>query len=118
MKKPRLKRGFFIERDSRLVAIFQAGLQAIPKARLATARLPQTFPCFAIAGIQPQHLLESQATGHTRLFMGYAGWGPGQLESEIESGVWFTIPAESALIFDREPDKTWEKALAKRKVKA
>lgn len=52
------------------------------------------------------------------LIFGYAGWGPGQLEGEIESGTWFTIPAESALIFNREPDKTWEKALAKRKVKA
>ncbi|HTM08400.1 MAG TPA: YqgE/AlgH family protein [Verrucomicrobiae bacterium] len=52
------------------------------------------------------------------LIFGYAGWGPGQLENEIDSGAWFTIPAESALIFNGEPDKTWEKALAKRKVKA
>lgn len=53
-----------------------------------------------------------------KLFIfGYSGWGPGQLEAEIESGAWFAIPAETSLIFNREPDKTWERALAKRKVK-
>jgi len=53
-----------------------------------------------------------------KLFIfGYAGWGPGQLETEIESGAWFAIPAETSLIFNNQPDKTWERALAKRKVK-
>ncbi len=54
-----------------------------------------------------------------KLFIfGYSGWGPGQLEAEIESGAWFAIPAETSLIFNGEPDKIWERALAKRKVKA
>ena len=53
-----------------------------------------------------------------KLFIfGYAGWAPGQLESEIESGAWFVIPAEVSLIFTQEPEKTWERALAKRKQK-
>jgi putative transcriptional regulator len=53
-----------------------------------------------------------------KLFIfGYAGWGPGQLEAEIESGAWFAIPAETSLIFNNDPDKTWERVLAKRKVK-
>ena len=53
-----------------------------------------------------------------KLFIfGYSGWAPGQLEAEIESGAWFAIPAETSLIFNSEPDKTWERALAKRKVK-
>jgi putative transcriptional regulator len=54
-----------------------------------------------------------------KLFIfGYAGWGPGQLEAEIDSGAWFVIPAEMSLIFNSEPEKTWERALAKRKQKA
>jgi putative transcriptional regulator len=53
-----------------------------------------------------------------KLFIfGYAGWGPGQLDAEIESGAWFAVPAETSLIFNNQPDKTWERALAKRKVK-
>jgi len=54
-----------------------------------------------------------------KLFMfGYAGWAPGQLEREIQSGAWFTIPAETSLIFDDKFESKWDRALAKRKVKA
>ncbi len=69
-----------------------------------------------------QDILSTIAGGkgpRQKLFVfGYAGWGPGQLEGEIASGAWFTIPAESSLVFSSDPDKTWERALAKRKVKA
>lgn len=53
-----------------------------------------------------------------KLFIfGYAGWSPGQLEGEIKSGAWFTIPAETALIFDDQAESKWNKAMAKRKFK-
>jgi putative transcriptional regulator len=45
---------------------------------------------------------------------GYAGWGAGQLEGEIERHDWFTAPAEPALVFDAERGTVWEKALARR----
>lgn len=48
--------------------------------------------------------------------LGYAGWGPGQLEGEIKSGDWFSIPTEETLIFDGDPRKNWERAQAKRKI--
>ncbi|HEX9444330.1 MAG TPA: YqgE/AlgH family protein [Candidatus Binatia bacterium] len=51
------------------------------------------------------------------LLFGYAGWGPGQLEAELKSNAWFVVPADSALIFGPEPEKKWERALAKRKFK-
>jgi len=46
--------------------------------------------------------------------LGYAGWGAGQLEGEIEQHAWFTAPAESDLVFDAERETVWEKALARR----
>ena len=53
-----------------------------------------------------------------KLFIfGYAGWAPGQLEAEIESGAWFVIPADLSLIFSKDSEKTWERAVAKRKQK-
>lgn len=53
-----------------------------------------------------------------KLFIfGYAGWGPGQLEGEIKTGAWFSIPAESSLIFGGDAEGKWNKALAKRKFK-
>lgn len=49
---------------------------------------------------------------------GYAGWAPGQLEAEIKANAWFSIPAEKALIFDSDAESKWERARAKRKIKA
>lgn len=45
------------------------------------------------------------------MILGYAGWGPGQLDSELASGGWLLAPANSTLIFADEPEKTWERAL-------
>jgi putative transcriptional regulator len=45
---------------------------------------------------------------------GYAGWGPGQLESEIARNDWFTATEDTALVFDADRDTVWDKALAKR----
>jgi putative transcriptional regulator len=47
------------------------------------------------------------------LSLGYAGWGAGQLESEIQSNAWLHCPADSGLIFDPGMDRKYEKALAK-----
>ena len=43
---------------------------------------------------------------------GYAGWGAGQLESELEQRAWFTAPEDSKLIFDEDRDKVWDDAMA------
>ncbi|HZR47277.1 MAG TPA: YqgE/AlgH family protein [Candidatus Manganitrophaceae bacterium] len=45
--------------------------------------------------------------GEVRCYLGYAGWSPGQLEAEIESGAWQTLPADSTLIFDADPAALW-----------
>jgi len=46
--------------------------------------------------------------------LGYAGWGPGQLEDELEHNNWFTMPEEPKLIFDDDRDKLWDEAMARR----
>lgn len=43
-----------------------------------------------------------------RIFSGYSGWGPGQLETEIERGGWLTMAAEKDHIFD-PVDQLWKK---------
>jgi putative transcriptional regulator len=45
---------------------------------------------------------------------GYSGWGPGQLETELERGAWHTAPAEPRLIFDEERDRVWDSAFSLR----
>jgi putative transcriptional regulator len=46
-----------------------------------------------------------------RFFLGYAGWKEGQLEAEIAIGAWYLCPGSKELIFDAEPDDTWQRAL-------
>jgi len=42
-----------------------------------------------------------------RVFVGYAGWAPGQLESEILRGGWHVMPADARTIFERNPGDIW-----------
>lgn len=46
------------------------------------------------------------------LLLGYAGWGEGQLEDELNENVWLTADADPALIFDADYDTKWSRALA------
>lgn len=47
------------------------------------------------------------------LALGYSGWGPGQLESEIHENGWLNVPADEALIFDTDLENKWQRAIAK-----
>lgn len=44
--------------------------------------------------------------------LGYAGWGPGQLESELSQNAWLVAPASQELLFGGDPDHLWARALA------
>jgi putative transcriptional regulator len=47
------------------------------------------------------------------LALGYAGWGPGQLEQEIRKNGWLHAPADPHIIFDADLDSKWQRALGK-----
>ncbi|MEQ3748096.1 MAG: YqgE/AlgH family protein [Celeribacter sp.] len=61
-------------------------------------------------------ILEDLATGRgpdqALLALGYAGWGPSQLEAEIANNGWLTTDAPRDLVFARDASLKWEKALA------
>ena len=46
-----------------------------------------------------------------RIFRGYAGWGAGQLELEIEEGAWLVLDAEIGDVFSDRPDELWHDVL-------
>ncbi len=46
--------------------------------------------------------------------LGYAGWGPGQLESELARDAWFVVPADMSLVFSKNPSRSWLRAAARR----
>ena len=45
--------------------------------------------------------------------LGYAGWAPQQLESEVRRGGWLPTDAEPSLVFDRTPSEIWQSAYAR-----
>ena len=47
------------------------------------------------------------------LALGYAGWGPGQLEDEIRSNGWLQVPADLDLIFGEDQATKWERSIKK-----
>ncbi len=48
-----------------------------------------------------------------RLFLGYAGWGPGQLEGEIAADAWIVVDADPADAFHPEPERLWRIVLGR-----
>ena len=46
-----------------------------------------------------------------RVFRGYAGWSPGQLDGELLAGAWIVLPAEPEDIFSAEPSELWRAVL-------
>ncbi len=46
-----------------------------------------------------------------RLFAGYSGWGPGQLDGEMDRGDWYLLPAELTFLFREEPAEIWSELI-------
>lgn len=45
--------------------------------------------------------------------LGYAGWGDGQLESEMRENAWLSVPVDSAIVFDLPVKDRWQRAVSK-----
>lgn len=60
-------------------------------------------------------ILKAMAAGNgpqqRRIYLGYAGWGPGQLEGELARDDWMMAPADPAFVFGEDLDALWEKAM-------
>jgi putative transcriptional regulator len=58
-------------------------------------------------------LAARQGPKNCLLALGYAGWGPGQLDGEIQQNAWLHVRADDDLIFDTQLDSKWDRAVAK-----
>jgi putative transcriptional regulator len=92
--------------------------------------LPSSFTAPTIAATTPSTLTAVALTdaaevlhdiglgkgpGKSLVALGYAGWGPSQLEDEVASGAWIAVPEDPAMVFDDDRNKVWTDALALRK---
>jgi putative transcriptional regulator len=70
---------------------------------------------FALTTTRDILLAQSKGQGPRQglVALGYAGWGPGQLEAEIGANGWLLVAADTSLVFAAEDDSKWQRALAK-----
>ena len=59
-----------------------------------------------------QALNKDTVPNHIIFALGYAGWGAGQLEREIQDNAWLTLPATPSLVFCEKSGNIWDQALS------
>lgn len=62
----------------------------------------------------PPELLAA-ALGSLRIFAGYAGWGPGQLEAELSEGAWYVVESEPGDVSSPRPEGLWRAVLRRQR---
>lgn len=62
-----------------------------------------------VSGVSPEYPPDDLPT--VRLYLGYAGWGEGQLEEEMSEGAWHVLPAEANLVLRTPPTEMWQRAM-------
>lgn len=89
-----------------------------PEAVIALARtygraesVQTVLPGVGVVDMSADPTLVGTAIAGVRLFAGYAGWGAGQLESELATGSWFVVDARPEDVFADEPDEVWSRVL-------
>jgi putative transcriptional regulator len=56
-----------------------------------------------------QKVIGSRESDRLRIYIGHSGWAPGQLDMEIARGDWQIVRADAGTIFDRYPERIWQK---------
>ena len=56
-------------------------------------------------------IAEGKGPQHFLVALGYAGWGDGQLESEMRQNAWISVPADKGILFESALQNRWEKAV-------
>jgi putative transcriptional regulator len=58
-----------------------------------------------------RRMLGPEPPSRARLMVGYAGWGPGQLEMELNASAWLMSDVDRDVIFGTSPEQMWERAI-------
>jgi len=90
-----------------LVALFESKEE--PKAR-AFRVLPNLYLSMHPGNLEP---LVARPPARMRLYAGFSGWAPRQLESEVDRGTWFMLRATEDVIFRKDTTGMWQELVEK-----
>lgn len=97
-----------VEQESHLLVLH--GEQALysPGSEQEMVITPEIRLVTAMEGLRA---LAGQGAARFRCYLGYAGWGPEQLQSELNQGAWVPLACDAQYLFDEAPDRVWGRAL-------
>jgi len=79
------------------------------EAAVGSADVTQAGDGIGFAGsLEVLRRLAANPPEELQLLLGYAGWGPGQLEGELSEGAWLVAPVSREVVFEVEPAAMWE----------
>ena len=91
-------------------------MQEVLVALYASERAPEAAAFHILKGVyltmHPQNI-DALPGKRFRLFAGFAGWAPGQLQSELARDGWFVLPARAELLFRRDTRGMWDELVRK-----
>ncbi|WP_282697490.1 YqgE/AlgH family protein [Streptomyces sp. CC208A] len=91
-----------------------------PRSRLRSSRgdpigWRRVFGAIGLVDLETPPELLGPALGALRIFAGYAGWGPGQLETELNEGAWYVVESEPGDISSPTPETLWRQVLRRQR---
>ncbi len=91
-----------------LVVVFRHEVAGVEQVEMAPG-----VRVSASAEILPKLFSEFRAAPEGLLLLGYSGWGPEQLDREMEEGAWLVLPYDEAFAYTNETEGLWERAFAR-----
>lgn len=89
------------------------GLLALGRRAVGGVATHATELAGPVVLVEPQALLDGEVEGLdvARMFTGYSGWAPGQLDAELTSGAWHQLPALPDDVFTSDPEHLWRSVM-------
>ncbi|UYQ62386.1 YqgE/AlgH family protein [Streptomyces peucetius] len=103
--------------------VFQGGPVSLDAA-LGVAVIPgdegplgwrRVYGAIGLVDLEAPPELLGGALGSLRIFAGYAGWGPGQLEDELQDGAWYVVESEPGDVSSPRPESLWRSVLRRQR---
>ncbi|UUN27165.1 YqgE/AlgH family protein [Streptomyces sp. FIT100] len=103
--------------------VFQGGPVSLDSA-LGLAVIPgdegplgwrRVYGAIGLVDLEAPPELLAAALGSLRIFAGYAGWGPGQLEDELGEGAWYVVESEPGDVSSPSPENLWRAVLRRQR---